>query len=796
MANIYVSTTGNDTTGNGSELNPYLTIQKAVDEYSGSLGDGTGIIIKPGTYTAGAVITDKYCPIYIYDGNVTINGAGGTCFEIVRTVSDTDRAFFLSAYSGFILTVSGFDYALKENRTLSISDYDYTYFAYCNFSNQKIKLSQKSDVFAYCDLSGCDFEYYGNPLLSKVSLMRVVSSNCDNTTGMCLFNNITGSSGFTSYLSGNTFNGAEIIINDIPGSGYTYNYASPSTTSNNAMDGAKVKFSDTDVTLSALALIPFATVYTLVQMQAKADLDMGAGSTMHADSFLFSYTPTPPEDQPNPANRRIPAMGGMCFIETRDKPSRAGIVGGWDSYRLALTDGLISTAYNSVFDENDFAQTTAANRPQYGYDQTAIYDVATLADGSITSFPNTATATARTMPTLTGSAGTEPTKAGGYLNFTSGKKLNIANTSLTLRAFSVEFFGKATGFSASAAVNSNIYFQCRKNPASLNGFYLKLAKTATDAYSFVFLVGNGTNTVSLSTSSYTESQINALLVNDTHIVARFIGGNFSILIDNVVVATTSSTTVTTCVIATVTDIFTSNEMADVTLSMLYNRSYRSHLTDSEIGLLYANKTNPNYQLPKYGIVSEGLSFMTFQWLSNALITDFTAGAWIFLQNVSSYNAAAADQILIASSTFTGTEKGFHLKIQKNNVGQAYFRFVYRDGTTTRSLNSPLLTLAAFRTLYQNKWTMVTCTVKKQGINDLISINVNGVVVSTTSVPSGNFITSNDGVISLLQNNSTNANILAGNKVEDVFLMNRALSQSEQKAQYSYSRSKFRYLNNL
>ena len=445
-----------------------------------------------------------------------------------------------------------------------------------------------------------------------------------------------------------------------------------------------------------------------------------------------------------------------------------------------LSDGLLSAVDDSgTLADSDMIQPTAANMPQYDHDQTAIYDVATLSDGSITSFVNTATATAQAMPTLTGSAGTEPTKGGGYLNFTNGKKLNIGNSSLTLRAFSVDFYGKATGFGASAAINSNIYFQCRKAIAGNNGFYLKLTKTGADAYVFVFLVGNGTNTVSLSTSSYTEVQINALLANDTHIVARFMGGNFSILIDNSIVATTSSTTVTTCVIATVTDIFTSNEMADVTLSMLYNRSYRSSLINSEIGILYANKTNPNYQLSKKHITSDGLSFASVTMLMNTLITDFTCGAWVFLQNISDYNAAAADQFIISSYTFTGSEKGFHLKIQKNNAGQAYFRFAYRDGTTTRALNSPLLTLAAFRSLYQNKWTLAACMVKKQGVSDLISISINGIIVSTTSVPSGNFITSNDGVVSLLQNNSVNTNILAGNKIGKAFLnFDRAFNATE------------------
>jgi hypothetical protein len=52
---IYVSTNGNDTTGNGTLLNPYQTITKAVTVS----GDGEVIIVRPGDYNEDVTIANK-----------------------------------------------------------------------------------------------------------------------------------------------------------------------------------------------------------------------------------------------------------------------------------------------------------------------------------------------------------------------------------------------------------------------------------------------------------------------------------------------------------------------------------------------------------------------------------------------------------------------------------------------------------------------------------------------------------------------------------------------------------------
>lgn len=80
---IYVSTNGNDTTGNGTLLNPYQTITKAVTVS----GDGEVIIVRPGDYNEDVTITNKFALTISSDttggrqaftpaiyGNLTVSG--------------------------------------------------------------------------------------------------------------------------------------------------------------------------------------------------------------------------------------------------------------------------------------------------------------------------------------------------------------------------------------------------------------------------------------------------------------------------------------------------------------------------------------------------------------------------------------------------------------------------------------------------------------------------------------------------------------------------------------------------
>ena len=95
MADIYVKKTGNDSSGNGSNGSPYLTITKAVSVVNNS----DRIIIGAGTYTEnniGSAVTKTNVRICdLGDGMVIISGSDGT--------ADASTGNVIRAYNGWII---------------------------------------------------------------------------------------------------------------------------------------------------------------------------------------------------------------------------------------------------------------------------------------------------------------------------------------------------------------------------------------------------------------------------------------------------------------------------------------------------------------------------------------------------------------------------------------------------------------------------------------------------------------------------------------------------------------------
>lgn len=85
MATYYISPTGNNTTGNGSSGNPWLTITKA--NSSSAIGDT--IILKAGTYTWNGIGNLNLSRIYQGESALTtiLDGAGGDFASYVGTTS-------------------------------------------------------------------------------------------------------------------------------------------------------------------------------------------------------------------------------------------------------------------------------------------------------------------------------------------------------------------------------------------------------------------------------------------------------------------------------------------------------------------------------------------------------------------------------------------------------------------------------------------------------------------------------------------------------------------------------------
>jgi hypothetical protein len=115
MANIYVSTTGNDTTGNGSQSTPYATIQKAHDVSVA----GDVIIIRGGTY-AGVVITRDGTS----GSKITYRNFTGENVIVDGNIDARKNVIYLNAANHITLTTSGGSFTVTHavGSTVSAAD--------------------------------------------------------------------------------------------------------------------------------------------------------------------------------------------------------------------------------------------------------------------------------------------------------------------------------------------------------------------------------------------------------------------------------------------------------------------------------------------------------------------------------------------------------------------------------------------------------------------------------------------------------------------------------------------------
>lgn len=808
MATNHVSPSGNDTTGDGSELNPFKTMTHVLTVDSDAV---VNIKLDQGIYTGeNIVLNDRSINVESYNGAGfrTVSGTG-----TFLKFNSSSNAHFVSVYSELSLTgyntAIDLEYATKPTSLYLGFFYTTLNNVVCDGMTVKMRKCNAYMVNFHADGTIFDIDDYSNIVmvqsyLQNATFQHPTGGNYSTECFMQFSNNdARGSNGLftpqisnslfggvSSSMTGNNFIGTEVTFCDVSGDGYSSRYiTAPTSLQNNSCDGIFARFvSDPVANWASISAIPFAECINLAQLQAKADLDMGVGSTMHADSFLFSYTPTPPEDQPNPANRRIPAMGGMCFIETRDKVSRLGLLGGWDSSRIALTDGLVSTAYNSVFAENDFTQTTAAKRPQYGYDKTGKF-AAKAADLTLTgvlvdSWGNSATATARTLPEMTGSGATRPSwnSVENAIDFATGKVVGgTAASTISMSQFSVSrYFKSAAGISLNASYQDS-YVRFGLVSGSYIWMGLQAGAGSGTVTVFAAIVVSGGSAI---TKTYTYAQMNALLAAGYTLTACYKSGIMELFENGVSIGTNGqSSSVTIAQRTACTNTFIGATISEKTLKV-----YSTCLTAFEAFLLHANRDNYDYELPKNALITTGSSIMQTNLLANQTVNEFSAWAWVYMQSVRTGNGEGH---FIASDTYVATpNKGFVLS---QTVGSSlyYFRARFGDGTNGWGVASTALSKAAFEALYLNRWVFVCETFK----NGTSKIYVNGVLDGTNIGAAGSITMPADGLVSIMGSAGAGTT-RAGNKIEGFGVSKRALSGSEAKALFNEYRSKFRHLNNL
>ncbi|WP_124065985.1 hypothetical protein [Clostridium sp. E02] len=156
----YVATTGSDTTGNGSELNPFRTIQHAIDVLPKDLGGyDANITVFNGTYDEDVVI-NGYCNGYISLKSTKINEISSVC-----SVSS-----FLIVYCSSLVVINGFDITTitRHGIEAKISKFVIIYFCRCVGSNNKL-------MGMYFDQTR--FEVKGNLVANKNAALNAHGSD-------------------------------------------------------------------------------------------------------------------------------------------------------------------------------------------------------------------------------------------------------------------------------------------------------------------------------------------------------------------------------------------------------------------------------------------------------------------------------------------------------------------------------------------------------------------------------------------------------------------------------------------
>ena len=131
-ATIYVTKSGNDSTGDGTSAKPYATIQKAVDSFPKNLGGFIGTIhIGPGTYSEPINIE------YFHGGRIVLTGETTTNVTIGGLITVRDSyvhfEYFKITLSGtYIYLTQGSRFFLGDSAVLTCSGGQYGIYARYN----------------------------------------------------------------------------------------------------------------------------------------------------------------------------------------------------------------------------------------------------------------------------------------------------------------------------------------------------------------------------------------------------------------------------------------------------------------------------------------------------------------------------------------------------------------------------------------------------------------------------------------------------------------------------------------
>ena len=129
MATYYIATTGNDTTGDGSSSNPWLTLSKFLT----ARVDNDTLIVKDGTYTLTANVTISQRTIQAENNGLAIFDGGNAQIRISISGSNTFEGLVFQRFYASITNIESIFYYTTSFGTTTYNN--------CTFTNNRLGYS-------------------------------------------------------------------------------------------------------------------------------------------------------------------------------------------------------------------------------------------------------------------------------------------------------------------------------------------------------------------------------------------------------------------------------------------------------------------------------------------------------------------------------------------------------------------------------------------------------------------------------------------------------------------------------
>ena len=209
---LYVSASGNDTTGNGSQAAPFKTVTKAMSIIGTDLGGASArIYVAPGTYSESIYLQG------VSNGSLLISATdfnNRPTFTNIVSITDCDSV----TLSGIIINQSAFPNAVSVVRSF------YAYLDRCSITGSSargcVSASEGSCVYLY----SCTFNS-AITVITSTSGARVAASNCNGSGNGTVFmasdnglitdglaNSIAGATKYLTANGGRVFAGAQTSV--------------------------------------------------------------------------------------------------------------------------------------------------------------------------------------------------------------------------------------------------------------------------------------------------------------------------------------------------------------------------------------------------------------------------------------------------------------------------------------------------------------------------------------------------------------------------------------------------------